>query len=329
MSDRFQILSLSGGGYLGLYTVTLLSELEDRLGHPIAQSFDLLAGTSVGGIIALGLANEVPASDIRKAFEKNGHRIFSGRPAPSSKIGIARDLLRFAIKPKYGSESLRETVAEIVGSDLTIGNLKHRVLVPAVNVTKGQVQVFKTPHHPNFKNDLKYKIVDVSLATSAAPTFFPLAELDDCLFADGGLYANSPDMLALHEAQHFLGCDDVASIHVLSVGTTTSRYSFAHADGRKLGAVQWLKDQRLTSVMLAAQQQSVDFMMKHRLQDRYVRLDYDQSKSQERHLALDVATEAAQKTIRGLAKSSAQAAIARDDVNAMLSHRASTPKFFV
>jgi patatin-like phospholipase/acyl hydrolase len=84
MVERFNILSLSGGGFLGLYTVSVLAGLEEVVGGPIARHFDLLAGTSVGGIIALGLAAEIPAHTIKEAFEQNGTAIFSGRPAPSS-----------------------------------------------------------------------------------------------------------------------------------------------------------------------------------------------------------------------------------------------------
>jgi cGAMP-activated phospholipase len=67
----FQILSLSGGGYLGLYTISVLADLEDRIHAPLATRFDLIAGTSVGGIIAIGIANEVPAASIKDAFERN------------------------------------------------------------------------------------------------------------------------------------------------------------------------------------------------------------------------------------------------------------------
>ena len=76
----FQILSLSGGGFLGLYTITVLAELEKQIGRYIASSFDLLAGTSVGGIIALGLAAEHPAEKIKSSLELNGIQIFSNRP---------------------------------------------------------------------------------------------------------------------------------------------------------------------------------------------------------------------------------------------------------
>lgn len=326
MTDRFNILSLSGGGFLGLYSIAVLAALEKEAGGPIARRFDLIAGTSIGGIIALGLADEIPAVDILRAFEENGTAIFSTRPASQGVLGLIGDLRRSLFKPKYRADALRETIASLLGTK-KIGDLKHRVLVPAVNLTKGRPQVFKTPHHPDFRTDLHRLAVDVALATSAAPTYFPLAEIGDALYADGGLFANSPDLLAVHEAIHFLRQPDDA-VHLLSVGTTTAQYSFAHANGRNLGLLGWVRDQRLVSAMIASQQQSVDFMTRHRLADRYLRLDALQSKEQERHLALDVATPEAQKTIRGLAESTVQEAIPKPNLRNFLAHQAATPHFY-
>jgi uncharacterized protein len=189
-SKPFHILSLSGGGYFGLYTISVLAGIEEASGKPLARSFELLAGTSVGGIIALGLAAEVPAAEIKTAFERNGTAIFSERPVPTSWWGAARDLARYVAKPKYQSDALRQTIAGLIGAETCIGDLKHPVIVPAVNLTKGRPQVFKTPHHPDFRTDLYLRVVDIALATSAAPTYFPVAEISDALYADGGLYAN-------------------------------------------------------------------------------------------------------------------------------------------
>jgi len=83
----FHVLSLSGGGFFGLYSVSVLAAIEKEAGRPLARNFDLLAGTSVGGIIALGLAAEVPAAEIKSAFERNGTAIFSERPAPTTRWG--------------------------------------------------------------------------------------------------------------------------------------------------------------------------------------------------------------------------------------------------
>jgi patatin-like phospholipase/acyl hydrolase len=170
--SRFNVLCLSGGGFLGLYSASVVDGLEERTGDPIARHVDLLAGTSVGGS---GLALEVPAASIKSAFERNGTDIFSNRPAPTTKLGIAFDLVRALWKPKYGSEALRRTITEIVGNETRLGDLKHRVIVPAVNLTKGRPQVFKTPHHIDYRTDLHLKVIDVALATAAAPTYFPIA----------------------------------------------------------------------------------------------------------------------------------------------------------
>jgi patatin-like phospholipase/acyl hydrolase len=325
-STQFHILSLSGGGYFGLYSVSVLAGIEEMAGRPLARRFDLLAGTSVGGIIALGLAAEVPAIEIKSAFERNGTTIFSDRPAATTWWGTVRDLARYVHKPKYQPDALRRTIIELVGEETRIGDLKHPVIVPAVNLTKGRPQVFKTPHHIDFRVDLRLKVVDVALAASAAPTYFPVAEIDDALYADGGLYANSPDLIALHEAEHFFH-QPVSAVHLLSIGTTTAQFSFAHAHGRQLGSFGWWREQRLVNVIIASQQHAVDYVMGHRLAGRYLRLDADQSREQERHLALDVATEDAQRTIRGLAAATLQAHINDPRLKPFLAHTARAPVF--
>jgi uncharacterized protein len=167
----------------------------------------------------------------------------------------------------------------------------------------------------------------MSLAASSAPTFFPIAEIEDSLFADGGLYANSPDLLAIHEAEHFLEIP-TASIRLLSIGTTTSEFSFAHAFGRNLGLLGWWRDQRLINVIIASQQQAADYIVKNRLGERYLRFDAVQSKEQQRHLAFDVATPEAQKTIRGIAAGSIQSHISTDRPREFLDHLAPSPIFF-
>ncbi len=326
MTGRFNILALSGGGYLGLYTIAVLAQLEQDLGRPIASSFDLIAGTSIGGIIALGLAHEVSATEIQDAFLREGASIFSDRPVPKGKAYQFFDILRYVRKPKYNPIHLRRTISRLLGEETTIGELKHRVLVPAVNLTKGGPQIFKTPHHENFTRDQRLRLVDVAMATSAAPTYFPIAEVEHSLYADGGLFANSPDSLAVHEAEHFLDVQP-SDIHVMSIGTTTSSFSFADATGRQLGIYGWAKDQRLVSVILASQQKMSDYMLGHRLGDRYLRLDTEQSPDQTEHLALDVATEAARRTVMGLATATVNANLPNPVLREFFRHRAATPDF--
>jgi patatin-like phospholipase/acyl hydrolase len=323
----FQILSLSGGGFLGLYTVSVLADLEEQIGAPLGSRFDLFAGTSVGGIIAIGLANEVPAAQIKEAFERRGTAIFSDRNPPANRIAEFVDVLRWLLRPKYSPAALRDTIVEIIGAETTIGDLKHPCMIPAVCLTKGGPQIFKTDHHVDFRRDCKLRAVDVALATSAAPGYFPIAEIGDALFADGGLYANSPDLLALHEAEHFFGVN-LDDIRLLSVGTTTSRFSFSHGSGRNFGLWKWAYGQRLVRAMISSQQQIVDNVMRHRLKGRYVRLDFEQSPEQERSLSLDTANETAQRTMRAMAYATAQAASNDALLAEILAHNSAVPRFF-
>jgi patatin-like phospholipase/acyl hydrolase len=325
--SRFQILCISGGGYLGLYAAAVLAELEDQAKVPIGDCFDLIAGTSIGGIIALGIAAGTPAAAIRDAISKNGPSIFSSKRPVEGKIARLLELRQNAFKAKYSAAPLAGAIDAILAEDLKIGDLRRRFITPTVNVTKGQPQLFKTPHHETFVRDLKLKARDVALATSAAPTFFPLHEIGAEQFADGGLYANAPDELALHEACHFLNCD-IGDVHILSIGTTTSKFSFSHRTPSNMGWLAWLSGQRLFSVMISAQQLNADAVMRHRLGERYLRVDSDRSPEQERNLSMDSASTSATQDLLGLAEASVRHHLPRAPLPVFLSHRAAPAKFF-
>jgi uncharacterized protein len=296
----FQALSLTGGGYRGLFTGRALQVMEEHIGVPIGRRFDLTCGTSIGGIVALAVAFEVPMKKVVDVFELHGEAIFPLHEPPSSKIGKGWDLWKHSRKPRYSTAALREAITKLIDKDATLNDAKHAVAIPAVNVTQGKPQVFKTRHKAEWTRDWKFKAVDVALATAAAPTFFELAEVGGNLYADGGLFANAPDLLALHEAEHFFGVLTEA-VRILSIGTTTKSYSVSFGAGRQFGVADWMEDQRLFSVTISAQQQFVDQLIQHKLQDRYVRLDHEPSQEQARDLGLDVATEAARKTLKALA----------------------------
>lgn len=320
----FQILALSGGGYLGLYTAEVLARLERQAGKPLGRCFDLIAGTSVGGILAIGLGLEVPAGKMRDLFSARGERIFSSRPRPRWGWLDAR---RSLLSPKYDGAELRSAIAEIVGKSTLMSDAKHRLLVPSVNMTKGSVQMFKTGHHRTILTDPQRLAVDVAMATSAAPTYFPLAELDKAQYVDGGLVANAPDMCALHEATHFLE-QDAVDVHILSVGTTSAGFSLKRSLGRDLGSFKWMSGGRLFATVVSAQQQLVDYMLQHQLGNRYLRIDARQSEEQQADLALDVADENARGTLLGLAEGSYQAASADPRLAKFLAHDAPPPTFF-
>lgn len=296
----FQSLSLTGGGFRGLFTARALQVIEEQTKNPIGRYFDLVCGTSIGGIVALAVAFEVPMAKVVKVFEEEGLNIFPLHEPPTSKFGKSIDIFKHRSKPRYSTEPLQAAITQLIDKDAKLGDALHPLAIPAVNVTQGRPQVFKTRHKAEWSRDWKLKAVDVALATSAAPTFFELAEVGGNLYADGGLFANAPDLVAIHEAEHFFGVP-VAAQRLLSVGTTTRSYSVSFGAGRQFGIADWMEDQRLFLVTISSQQQFVDQLVSHRMGERYFRLDHEPSQEQANDLGLDIATDVAKKTLTALA----------------------------
>ncbi|PDS34682.1 patatin [Rhizobium anhuiense] len=319
----FRILALSGGGYRGLYSVAILKHLEQQAGRPIGECFDMIAGTSIGGIIAIGLALGKRADQIERVFLKRGEDIF-----PRSEWSVLRLLSRI-IKPvgaKYRNEELRKAVDEVLGDRALIGDAKTRLLVPAVNMSKGQVQMFKTPHNSRLVRDQHLMAADVAMATSAAPTFFPMAKIQNSNFVDGGLMANAPDLCAVHEAIHFCG-QNLEDVHVLSIGTTSTKFSLPNSLGLDLGQVRWLKNARLLSAVMTTQQQLVTYMLAQQLGNRYLRIDHEPSAEQTSDLGLDIANKRRRETLLALADASYQNIAASTHLSEFLDHHPEQPAF--
>lgn len=295
-STEFRILALSGGGYLGLYTAVVLAGLEQHVGEPLGRRFDLVAGTSVGGLLAMALAFEVPMAHLVELFVQRGQEVFSSRGLPGGTIGRLFDMARSVRGPKYSGEALRRELAQHFGKK-TLGDALHAVVVPAVDVGRSTTKVFKTPHAQASQGDEGLSAVDVTLATCAAPAYFPCVPVGERLYADGGMFAVAPDQVALHEAEHFMGAK-AARVRMLSVGTATLGYQPASPVGADAGAVGWLADGRLILTLIAVQQQHVQAVMEDRLQERYLRLDA--LWPAQAGLGIDVATPQAAQTLSAL-----------------------------
>ena len=294
---EFRILSLSGGGYLGLYTAVVLAELERRIGEPLGRRFDLLAGTSVGGLVAMAMAFELPLSVIVDLFKNQGRDVFSDRALPSGTVTRLLDLTRSVTGPKYSGQVLRDALQRHFG-DATLADALHPVLIPAVDVTRSVTKVFKTPHAKSSRGDQDVRVVDAMMASSAAPAYFPSVRIGERLFADGGLFAVAPDQVAMHEAEHFMKIDP-ARIRMVSVGTATAGYQPGDSVDARAGAVGWLSDGRLILTLIAVQQQHVQAIMEDRLGDRYLRLDAQWPVQS--GLGIDVATPSAASQLERLA----------------------------
>jgi uncharacterized protein len=292
-----RILALSGGGYLGLYSAAVLAALEDEIGEPIGRRFDLIAGTSVGGIIAAAVAFELPLSELVAFFVERGSAVFSPRARPSGTVGRLLDLSRSVLGPKYDHTTLRRALDERLGG-ATFAQALHPLLLPAVNVTRSLTKVFKTPHAKASRGDEAVRVADAVLAACAAPAYFPSVAIGDALYADGGLFAVAPDQVALHEAEHFMDVEP-ARVRMLSIGTATVGYQPAEGIDADAGAVGWLSDGRLILTLIAVQQQHVQAMMEDRLGARYLRLDAQWPA--QAGLGIDIATPEAARTLTALA----------------------------
>lgn len=316
MKKDFHILSLSGGGFRGLYTATILEALENSYKKPLANAFDLICGTSIGGILALGLATEIPASELKQLFVQHGSKIFP-------KIYFPRFKSIFC-SVKYSSEPLKYVLKQYFG-EKTIGDLRHRVLIPTVNCDTGLGQFLKTPHHPSFMCDYRWPLVDAALATSAAPTYFPIFSNNKNRYVDGGLVGNSPALFGYHEAKHFLSNDDELNIKVLSIGTAGKNFGLAQIP-LNAPAIRW--KEQLVDLVYSAQEGSTNYILRHLLGDNFYNIDDKPSVEQCKDIALDKATKKAITVLTAMGTSRAQSEIGKPEIQEFLRYTAPKPKFF-
>ena len=315
----FHVLALSGGGYRGLYTATILKAFEEAMGQPIARHFDLICGTSAGGLLALGLAKEISAEELQALFLNEGTQIFAQRSFWRKRFG-------FWLRAKHSNRGLRSVLEKHFG-DSTLGDLKHRVLIPTVNYTTGLGQFFKTPHHPSFELDHKMPTVDVALATSAAPAYFPLSRNDRGVFVDGGLVGNSPGLFGLHEVKTFLSPERECRIRVLAIGTMTVGATVKGDAALDQGIIQWKGG--LFDLLISAQESSVDYILKQSLKEDYLKIDDQVTPQQSLDVqSLDLVTEASTNTLRDRGNHAAQRALGDEKFQPFRSHFADTPTFY-
>jgi patatin-like phospholipase/acyl hydrolase len=290
----FRILSLDGGGIRGAFIAGFLADIEHRLDCRIADYFDLIAGTSTGAIIAVALALHEPAEKIERFYRDGGPRIFQRRQPLrlepwhwAKKLFVEKLAKRYGLdydqlqQSKYEAKELRAALEGALGNR-TMEEAKTRLVIPAVDLTRGQTIVFKTPHMPDLFRDRHYRVVDVLMATTAAPMYFPHAVINEgSAYVDGGLWANNPSMVAIAEAMRIRekadrdGIDhpiDLESIHMLSVGTGKASY-FAKPPVAGAGAMWWAP--QLFNVSSVAQSQGTNFQAHYILGDRLRRIGYD------------------------------------------------------
>lgn len=211
--NKRRILALDGGGIKGVFAAAFLDTIEEATGKRIADHFDLIAGTSTGGIIALGLGLGMSAREILQFYINDGPRIFDQKNSLDSVNMLSRlaSWLNRNLKtskqftaPKYDPSELKKALERAFQSK-RLGDSTVRLVIPAYNADKEDVHVFKTRHHPRLQMDWKESAINVALATAAAPTYFQAHPMPNgAPLIDGGIWANNPAGLAAVEARSVL-----------------------------------------------------------------------------------------------------------------------------
>ncbi|HTZ80144.1 MAG TPA: CBASS cGAMP-activated phospholipase [Stellaceae bacterium] len=268
-----RILTIDGGGIKGVFPAAFLATLEQELGGPVADYFDLIAGTSTGGIIAIGLGLGFSAQHLLDLYKVNGAEIF-----PKKRLLTWKRLVR----AKYTYAPLRRALVATFGEQ-RLGESRKRLLIPSLNLAAERVHSYKTSHHPKLVHDYKLPVVEVALATVAAPTYFPIHLSPDGLpYIDGSLWARNPLALAVTEA---IGVLDWPrdQISVLSLGCTSEHLNVSWQKRISLGASYW--GARIGDVFMKAQSSSA-IATAHALvgEENVVRISPDIG---DRHFSLD------------------------------------------
>lgn len=240
--DRFRILSIDGGGIKGVFPAAFLTTVEDTVNDKIGNYFDLIVGTSTGGIIALGIGLGFSAKEMLQFYEELGPLIFKGNP-------FIRFLRQLGFS-KYDQNPLKKALIKKFG-ERKLGESKNRLVIPSFNLETGEVQVYKTAHHSRLMRDYKEKAIDVALATAAAPTYFPTQRSASGIpLIDGGVWANNPVGFAVVEAIGILGWPR-ESLQILSIGCTESPIDVGSARTVPHGRGYWMF--KIVDVFMAGQ----------------------------------------------------------------------------
>lgn len=216
---------------MGTQPASFLASLEEDLDRPIGEYFDLIAGTSTGGILAIGLAMGIPARELLDLYVQRGPYIFGQSGGTLANFaGDAWRKLKHVFVAKHEADLLRTELVSVLG-ERRIGDAKTRLLIPAWDADHRGVYIFKTAHHSRLKTDYKRLAVDAAMATAAAPSYYKRHRTaEDVGLLDGGVWANNPIALAVVEAITLLNWP-ASSLRVLSLGCVNEVYMIGEAPG--------------------------------------------------------------------------------------------------
>jgi patatin-like phospholipase/acyl hydrolase len=261
-SDRFRVLAIDGGGIRGLIAARVVARLEELLTEEasderrIADVFHLIAGTSTGGLIALGLtapdqANpsrpRLRGTDLVRLYQEEGPRIFGDTLHKLLSLGGW-------IAPKHSSKELDRALHDRLG-DAKLSEALREVLITSYDMTEPGPHFFKR-RRARESEDLDPTMVEVGLATSAAPTYLPSTGLDGRALVDGGLFAANPAVAAIVEAlkRREVEPRDLgpADLLLVSLGTGQHETGYPQSRVRRWGRIGWIRPRGGDPALIAA-----------------------------------------------------------------------------
>jgi uncharacterized protein len=262
-----KVLSIDGGGIRGIVPAVILGELQKSLTRELWQTFDLIAGTSTGGIIALGLGTlcntgkPYTPDQLLNLYLQNGSEIFKKNWLTT---------LRQFLFPKYSPDGLQATLTRFF-QVTEFCTAQTPLLISSYNLQKQRPFFFKS-HLIAARPDYNWKVTDIARATSAAPTFFPPFHLvraaEDYALADGGVFVNNPAMAAYVEARILY--PEAARVVVVSVGTGDRQDAITFAKAKNWGLFGWGK--RIIPVLMDSVSEAVDYELQNLPECTYYRL---------------------------------------------------------
>lgn len=269
-----KVLAIDGGGIRGIIPAIILARMQELLGSELHHVFDLIAGTSTGGIIALGIGtpcnNGQPylPDQLTDLYVKTGPAIFK-----KSILTSVREIFG----PKYSPDALEATLAQFF-----LATEFQTALTPLLISSydlQGQLPFFFKSHRIAADPTFNWKVAEIARATSAAPTFFPPFHLmkggQDYALVDGGVFVNNPSMAAYAEARKLY--PEAAQIVVVSVGTGDRQDKISYASAKDWGLLGWAK--QIVPVLMDSVSEAVDFELNSIPGCNYYRLQIPQLRS--------------------------------------------------
>lgn len=264
----FYILSIDGGGIRGIFPAKILKLIETELRIPLQKSFGMFAGTSTGSIVASSLARNVALDDVIDLYRTSGPVIFSRQRFWGPRV------FEPALRSRYRKQKLSDALGRMLG-DVALGAVETPLVLPATDIGNGKAHLFRSGYVKEQNENLEVPLKDAVVASCSAPTYFDPSRVGGILLADGGLWANSPSLAAVIEAQQSLDID-LEDIRVLSVGTGYSKTGYGLQEPKRWGFINGWRGTEFVDFLMFLQARSTHNYLEMLLDEKqFLRLNFE------------------------------------------------------